>query len=60
MVEGSFEGMPFSQFFNLIGGETLLFQHCGAFQFDVKIFDIYGCEIDYASMPKKHEDFGGM
>lgn len=50
----------FFQFLNIVGGETLVFKHCGGFAFKVGIFDMFGSEIQYPTMPNIAFDSDGM
>lgn len=57
----SLEGIrSFFQFLNIVGGETLVFEHRGGFEFKVVIFDKHGAEIFYPNMPTFSADEDGM
>lgn len=47
-VKERFVGMRvFFENMNFIGGETLIFDHCGGFEYQVCICDMYGSKIHY-------------
>lgn len=50
----------FFRFLNISSGETLLFEHCGGFQFKVHIFNMYGSEIEHPTMHNIDADLDGM
>ncbi|XP_074360846.1 B3 domain-containing transcription factor VRN1-like [Apium graveolens] len=60
-TEEHLEGIQrFFQLLNITGGETLLFEHTGEFQFKVHIFDMHSSEIKYPRMHGTDPDFEGM